>query len=156
WTVEQVVGGSACAALEQGGVRIGCGQDVGRVTGFRKCVGAGDTQVREALRVLAILLFALYPYKKRVAVDENESAASFNFVFLWIYPHHTHGFSHAIWEVVEACVDNVPIFLECLDNKLGKQCCLSSSGISHDQDNGGRRIALGEEFVNYSYPSHFS
>src|SRR5207237_9972174 len=115
--------------------------------GLRKCFGDNDTQVREALRVLAILFLALYTDKEGVAGDENESAASFNFVFLWSYPHHTHRFSHAIWEVVEACVEHVPIFLDRLDNTLGKQCCLSSSGISHVVSNRGRRDALRRELV---------
>ena len=87
------------------------------------------------MRVLTILLFALYTHKEGVTVDKNEAAAAFNFVFLRIYTHHAHRFSHAIREVVEACVDNVPVSPERLDNKLGQECRLSSRRVSHNQDN---------------------
>src|SRR6266516_112334 len=109
-----------------------CNKVVKESIARRVLLGSRDS---ESALETTILIFALYTHKEGVTVDKNEAAAAFNFVFLRIYTHHAHRFSHAIREVVEACVDNVPVSPERLDNKLGQECRLSSRRVSHNQDN---------------------
>src|SRR2546428_1934932 len=149
--MKKIEGWSYPTPLQQGCQRVHCEQRVARVASFRERFGNDDTQVRESLRVLAVLLFALYTHKEGVTVDEDKSSPSFNFVFLRIYSHHAHRFSHAIREVVQACIDNVLVFPERFDDKLRQECRLPSRWISHDQYDRGCRIAFGKEFVDYSY-----